>query len=405
MRIGYYAHHHGSGHCRQADKLAALLPAELRAQLTVFTSLQAEAYTFTAIPEAQIIRLSPEDECTGDVLRARAGKHWQPDSLHYSPVGNRDIQARSHQILQTIYQRNIDIMIVDLSVEIAMLCRTISMPFLYVRLPGIRDDLPHLHAFSGALALLAAYPQALEADATPDWVRQKTLYLDFLDADVGKPASHGDFIEMLRGLAPEYKMHQRLQNVSCENQTVSKRHAAPIITVIKGFGGHEAIDMRLPELRRLLPDAFIISLGPIGDQMRRYVDIAAYVDDVTSFIAHSDWLLMACGLNGIAQAYYHDTPLIVQPDERPHNEQEVMAEALIAQGRAISWTQFVAHITHDATDNISALSTPLTLSDTLPNKKNTSAAPDFINSMATCASTKRWFEDWLLPRLALCPNS
>ena len=35
MRIGYYAHHHGSGHCRQADKLAALLPDDVREQLIV----------------------------------------------------------------------------------------------------------------------------------------------------------------------------------------------------------------------------------------------------------------------------------------------------------------------------------------------------------------------------------
>ena len=49
IRIGYYAHHHGSGHCRQADKLAALLPNDARAQLTVFTSLDIDSYRFTAI--------------------------------------------------------------------------------------------------------------------------------------------------------------------------------------------------------------------------------------------------------------------------------------------------------------------------------------------------------------------
>lgn len=179
MRIGYYAHHHGSGHCRQADKLAALLPLELQQQLTVFTSLSADAYRFVTITEAQIVRLSAEDERPDNVLAGRAGQYWQPSSLHYSPVGNTNIQTRSWQILDTIRQRQIDLMIIDVSVEVAMLCRVASVPYLYVRLAGIRDDTPHVNAFTGALGLLAPYPSVLEALMTPDWVRQKRCILIF----------------------------------------------------------------------------------------------------------------------------------------------------------------------------------------------------------------------------------
>lgn len=62
MHIGYYAHHHGSGHCRQADKLAALLPFELRQQMTVFTSLPIDGYRFSTITDEKIVRLSTEDQ-------------------------------------------------------------------------------------------------------------------------------------------------------------------------------------------------------------------------------------------------------------------------------------------------------------------------------------------------------
>jgi hypothetical protein len=68
MNIGYYAHHHGSGHCRQADKLAALLPADQRSHFTVFISLSAETYAFNSIPELQVIRLAAEDELESDTL-------------------------------------------------------------------------------------------------------------------------------------------------------------------------------------------------------------------------------------------------------------------------------------------------------------------------------------------------
>lgn len=400
LRIGYYAHHHGSGHCRQIDKLAALLPIQKRQQLTVFTSLAPEAYAFSAIDEQQIVRLYPEDERTDDVLKGRAGKYWQPASLHYSPIGNADIQKRSHQILNTIVQRDIDLMIIDVSVEVAMLCRTVSIPYLYVRLPGLRDDTPHLEAFAGALALLAPYPQAIEAAMTPSWVRQKTVYLDFINLTKNDISSHQDFIKTLTTLTADHP------------NVISSFATKPIITVIKGYGGHEAIDAKLPELRRLLPDAFIISLGPIDNDLRAYVDVAIHVNDVTPFMYYSDYLLMACGLNAVAQAYYCTTPLVVLPDERPHQEQATMAQALIDQGRALSWEQFVYSMSAEST---SAYPTKITASQTQDNlnddrssffpTEDSFAAQALMDSTITYSTAKSWFNEWLLPQLELRPEA
>lgn len=405
MRLGYYAHHHGSGHCRQIDKLAALLPTEARQQLTVFTSVTSDAYTFAAIDEAQVVRLPAEDERADDVLAGRAGQYWQPASLHYSPVGNSDIQQRSHKILDTIYQRRIDLMIIDVSVEVAMLCRAASVPYLYVRLPGLRDDEPHLNAFAGALALLAPYPRTLESTKTPEWISQKTLYLDFINTQQRDAQTYQDFIKHLMQLITDKKALSLMLNDKDKNTPT-------IVTVIKGYGGHQAIDAKLPELRQLLPYAFIISLGPIDEDKRHYVDIAVDVSDVTPFIEHSDYLLMACGLNAVAQAYDYATPLVVLPDDRPHQEQEVMAEALIIQGRALSWQQFkalmTASVTHKLsgkTVNQSALIQSLSKPDNATLKqKSVQTAQAFMQSMAEYPTTKAWFEQWLLPQLALEPE-
>ena len=405
MRLGYYAHHHGSGHCRQIDKLAALLPTEARQQLTVFTSLTSDTYTFAAIDEAQVVRLSAEDERAEDVLAGRAGQYWQPASLHYSPVGNSDIQQRSHKILDTIYQRRIDLMIIDVSVEVAMLCRAASVPYLYVRLPGIRDDEPHLNAFAGALALVAPYPRTLESTKTPEWISQKTLYLDFINTEQRDAQTYRDFIKDLMQLITDKKALSLMLNDK-------DKDTPTIVTVIKGYGGHQAIDAKLPELRQLLPHAFIISLGPIDEDKRHYVDIAVDVSDVTPFIEHSDYLLMACGLNAVAQAYDYATPLIVLPDDRPHQEQEVMAEALIIQGRALSWQQFNALMTASGTHklssetaNQSARTQSLSKPDsTTLKQKSVQTAQAFMQSMAEYPTTKAWFEQWLLPQLALEPE-
>lgn len=399
MRLGYYAHHHGSGHCRQIDKLAALLPVDAKRQLIVFTSLSRDDYNFTAVDETQIVRLQAEDECADDVLKGRAGEHWQPDSLHYSPVGNSNIQKRSHQILDTIYQCKIDLMIIDVSVEVAMLCRAASIPYLYIRLPGIRDDTPHLNAFAGALALLAPYPRLLEATMTPEWVGKKTLYLDFIDTAQQKELNYHDFMKILTKL-------------NTSNLKDWKEVPPTIITVIKGYGGHKAIDMKLPELRRLLPNAFIISLGPINHNMRCHVDIAAQVNDVTPFIQHSDYLVMACGLNAVAQAYDYATPLVVLPDDRPHQEQEVMAQALINQERALSWQQFKTLLSHKQThtnpnrqsaNKAEPKSVPKS-SNANRNKDCLTAAQKFMDSTTEYPTTKAWFEKWLLPKLELNPD-
>lgn len=429
MRIGYYAHHHGSGHCRQADKLAALLPPTLRSQMTVFTSLPNDGYRFSTITDEQIVRLSAEDQLPEDVLSGRAGEYWQPSSLHYSPVGNRHVQTRSWQLLDEIRQRQIDLMIIDVSAEIAMLCRTASVPYLYVRLAGERDDIPHLNVFAGALGLLAPCPKMLEASATPDWVRQKTLYLDFMPNKTDELLTFADFIDKLMTLTIDDSIHERLHscldavNKSAEGNAISdvkndankvNANEGNIVTVIKGYGGHDAIDAKLPELRHALPNALIISLGPINDEVRHCVDIAAHVDDVTPFIAYSDLLLMACGLNGIAQAYDYATPLVVLPDERPHREQEVMAEALIEQGRALSWAQFMAQTSRlDGQDIPSVLSVNNksiinesihTDKTALMDNQSNTPAQKFMDCIADYTCVKAWFEEWLLPQLRLKPE-
>ena len=121
---------------------------------------------------------------------------------------------------------------------------------------------------------------------------------------------------------------------------------------------------------------------------------------------------MACGLNAVAQAYDYATALVVLPDDRPHQEQEVMAEALIAQGRALSWQQFKALINASGTHKLSgktanqstrtqSLSKP---DSTTLNQEAIQSAQAFMQSTGKYRTTKAWFEQWLLPQLTLKPE-
>lgn len=400
MNIGYYAHHHGSGHCRQADKLAGLLPKDCRHKLTVFTTVSAEQFSFSNLDEAQVVRLAPEEERDDDVLSGRPARQFLPDCLHYSPVGNRDIQQRSWQLLDGIRRFGIDLMIVDVSAEVAMLCRAVSIPYLYVRLAGSRDDAPHLNAFAGALGVLAPFPERLDSLQTRTWVRQKTRYLDFLTTPPAEPRLDSlitTLSKIAKTMALDDKTRQKIAQYQQEqlNGIAFKAKKTVLITVIKGFGGHKSIDGKLPELRKLWSEALIISLGPISDEARQYVDIAATVDDVTPFLAFSDYLLMACGLNAIAQAYPFTTPLIALPDVRPHDEQEAMAAALIEQRWAMSWAQFLQYsMTLDSTLLPSASKAPI----------DNQAACELMTSLAVTSSVKSWFKNWLLPQLEVSPK-
>ena len=90
---------------------------------------------------------------------------------------------------------------------------------------------------------------------------------------------------------------------------------------------------------------------------------------------------------------------MVLPDERPHREQAVMAEALIEQGRALSWTQFIAQMTNE-NHPIEFLTVLSNKSDLLVHQSSR-AAQNFIDSVVAYESVKLWFQDWLLPRLEI----
>lgn len=410
MKLGYYAHHHGSGHCRQADKLAGLLSSQgfdPNKLFTVFTSTPKADYSFSHLSDSQVIRLAGEHEQPDDLLPGRAGDYWQPASMHYSPVGSSTIQSRSLMLMDQVAKRRIELMIVDLSVEIALLCRAASISYLYVRLPGEREDEPHLNAFAGAIGLLAAYPESLEAPSTPDWIKQKTLYLGFLSSD-SKHSSQSLLARQSYNKA--YFIKQMLSEFEDPLASLVSKLAAdvPMITVIKGFGGHQRIDDKLDELRQALPKALIISLGPINDNAKQFVDIAMQVDDVTPYLQHSDVLIMACGLNSVAEACQSmtiATPLVVIPDERPHREQEMMAQGLIASGRAIDFETFLTQISLQESDAVSlAKSLKVKPNPDLQTQLQDSIAKDFITSIARADDVKSWFYNWLLPRLKLAPE-
>lgn len=265
---------------------------------TIMTSVKTE---FNA--HLQSVLLPPEDPF-GTELKHKTLE--TPKFLHYNPLNNKEIVKRSSLILKTILEKKIELVIVDVSVEIATLCRVSSVPYAYVRLMGNRNDLAHTEAFRGATFLIAYFPEWMESPEVPNWVKNKTLYMGFVSKPSKTDVSKENFLQEL-------------------NFTDSK----PILSVIKGFGGSDDIDEKLPEIRQMFPHHFIISVGPISNEYLGFVDVnRGLVSNVNPFLAHSDLVIGACGSNLVAEILHFDTPFIAIPSERPFDEQKQLAESL-----------------------------------------------------------------------------
>ena len=292
-RIAYYAHSEGSGHCRYADYVAGLLGGEP----TIYTSRR---HDFA--PGRRVRYLSPEDVLPADQPRYLINT---PPHLHYSPVGLASIRARAVELLSRLQAERTDVVIVDVSAEVAGLLRCASVPYVYVRMFGERSDPGHVAAYRGAVALVAYYPEELEAVTTPGWLRAKTYYLGF------RPVAPGG------GPAPRPLRADR----------------GRLVLVATGYGRCPEVEAALPALRRRFAGDTLVGVGNLGPEAAGYLDrYLGPVDDLPALLPAADVVVGVCGSNLTAEVVRAGRPFVPLPCARPFREQEAMAEALVAAG-------------------------------------------------------------------------
>lgn len=172
-QVGYYVHHHGAGHATRAARIAQAL----RVPVTLIGSqLPAE------LPEGVQRLLLPGDTAIGMEVESFA-------VLHYAPLAVDGLRERMAMLAQWFREHWPCLLVVDVSVEVALLARLCGVPVIYMRQHGLRDDAAHSLAYASASALLAPFPAPMEALATPDWLRDKTGYSGWLSRFAGAPAA------------------------------------------------------------------------------------------------------------------------------------------------------------------------------------------------------------------------
>lgn len=289
--IGYYVHHQGEGHRQRAAAIAAAY----RGPMTLIGTGVGEL-------SGEFARLDlPDDRMPQGAFNGQDGA-TRPPALHYAPRHHEGLQKRVAMIANWIAASRPDLMIVDVSVEVAMLARLASVPVVYVRLHGRRDDRPHRDLFESATALLAPFAEALEDPSTPEWVQAKTLYAPGI---VGSTASP---------------------------------HVDPSrVLVVIGKGGTAANGERWAEAAAAVPDRFWRVIGPstLPARSPANLEFAGWVDDAEAEIAGAGVVIGAAGDGLVSNVLAYARPFICFPETRPFDEQVCKAARLAALDAAI----------------------------------------------------------------------
>lgn len=284
--IGYYVHHHGRGHAARARSICARLDEPV----TFFSSLPRPAQMR---PQDRWVQLAldvpPDGELPVDP-RSRGRLHWAPTHV-------AGLARRSADLLQVAADAGLRRLVVDVSVEIAVLGRLAGIPVTVMAMPGERTDPAHRLAYDIADQIVAPW----SADVyRPDWLHD-----------------HADRTHFVGSIS------------QFEDRERRARSDARTGVLLGGAGGDDLPADALDQLRTALPHYRWIALGTSG-----------WVDDPWPVLEEADVVVTHAGQNAVADVALTDAAVIVIPQHRPFAEQHATATALARAGLTVELTEW-----------------------------------------------------------------
>ncbi|UNB52659.1 glycosyltransferase [Mycolicibacterium sp. YH-1] len=280
--IGYYIHHHGTGHRSRAQSICCYLDTPV----TALTSLEHDE----PHPFDTVVAL-PRDDAGGPTHNPDAH-----GALHWAPHHDGGLRERMALITKWVADVAPLAAVVDVSVEVSTLLRLLGVPVLVVAMPGERIDTPHKLVYQLADHILAAWPQGLYE---PHWLRphaHKTTY-------VGG-------ISRFDGRRPD----------------LSERVETPTVLILNGSGGAALrLDMIVACAKRY-PEYRWRTLGVPG---------GPWTCDPWPAICAADVIVSHAGQNCVADIAAAAKPAIIFAATRPFDEQLTTARTLGHAGLAL----------------------------------------------------------------------
>ncbi len=281
--IGYYVHHRGRGHLQRMQAIAA----HLTTPITALSSLTApeDAPPWVHLPADDLGSVFTEPTANG--------------TLHWVPRHHEGLRARMALIAEWIAHARPSLVVADVSVEVATLCRLMGVPTVVVAMRGDRTDRPHRTAYDSAHALLA--PWTVEF-AEPDWPQawsDKTFHVGAISR----------FSELT---PPERARHPGARRV----------------LVLWGSGGQVDPTPRF-RAAAAATNGWIWRFA--GGSPANQVNAA----EIWNLLGWADVVITHGGQNAIAEVAAARVPAIVVADDRPHGEQHATASMLDRMGVAV----------------------------------------------------------------------
>jgi Glycosyltransferase family 28 C-terminal domain len=278
--IGWYVHHRGAGHLQQLR----LVSKHLRSPVAGLSSL--------ARPRSWAggwVTLPPDDDKPVRDVEAGGALHWAP-KLH------EGLLRRNATIVRWIERTRPALMVVDVSVEVALLSRLLGIPVVVAAMRGSRGDRPHAQAYDLADALLAPWPGGHDPPGWPGrWV-EKTWHVGAFSQFDGAP---------------------RPPRSGCGRRRV---------LLLAGDGGTDIGPEAVGRARAATLD-WSWTVAGVGGRLDR--------GEVWSALCESDVVIAHAGQSAVAEVAAARRPAIIVAQQRPHDEQIDTAFTLQRAGIAI----------------------------------------------------------------------
>lgn len=294
--IGYYAHHHGQGHLTRLQSIAAHLAEPVWGLSTAPAPPGWAGGWLTLEHDAAPVPDPDVAEVTASGV------------LHWAPLHHPGLRSRMSAVAGWIEHHRPRLMVVDVSVEIALLARLLGVPTVVVALPGRRLDRPHHLAYDSAAALLAPWPHGThDVDWPPEW-KAKAHCVGGISRFDGRATDR----------APARQTDRPVRRV----------------LVLWGSGGTAVSPSDLTAAREATPEWYWTVRSPDSPSPDLW-------DDLIS----TDVVVTHGGQNAVAEVAAARRPAVVIAQPRPFNEQQATATALNRFGVAIGLDHWPA--THE----------------------------------------------------------
>lgn len=273
--IGYYVHHHGSGHVTRALTIAR----RLSSPVTGFSSLaRPDGWPgeWIQLPDDRTDR--PRDADAGGVF-------------HWAPLGHPGYGRRMAVLASWLSAERPRVMVVDVSVEVSLLARLLGVPVVVVAMRGDRTDRAHKAAYDAASALMAPWTEEHREPTWPVRWLDKTVHVGALSRFDGWEAPPGT------------------------------RTRPDQVLVLWGAGGSEVGEEQIAAAQAATPDYRWTLRTP----QHPSPDVWREMNEAAIVVTHG-------GQNAVAEVAAARRPAVVVAQERPHQEQLATAAALARRG-------------------------------------------------------------------------